>query len=111
MSDIKNLDLQALESAKRYMGDFAWPTVVLGTVVFISYAATPVLVVTGIIPLVVGMILMALLTYAAYTVLHEAAHGSISGSHTRLRWVNELMGYLLTWSLDQVESGKHQIPG
>ena len=97
MSANENLDLQALTAAKRYMGDFAWPTVVLGTAIVLAYLATPLLVVAGHLPLLLGVLLMALLTYAAYTVLHEAAHGSISGSHTSLRWVNELMGYLAAW--------------
>lgn len=97
MNKSDELDLQALESAKKYMGGFAWPTVLLGAGVFCAYVATPVLVVTGQLPLLAGFCLMSVLVYAAYTVLHDAAHGSISGSHRSLRWVNELMGYLAAW--------------
>ena len=97
MGGKENLNLQALESAKHYMGDFAWPTAVLGVAIFVAYLATPLLVVSGHLALLPGMLLMSLLTYAAYTVLHEAAHGTISGSHSSLRWVNELMGYLAAW--------------
>jgi beta-carotene hydroxylase len=32
-------------------------------------------------------------------VLHDAVHGSISGSHPSLRWVNESLGYLAAWIL------------
>lgn len=99
MSGNKDLDLRALASAKKYMGDFAWPTVVLGVVVFVLYIATPALVIAGLMPLLPAMVLMTLLTYAAYTVLHEAAHGTISGSHSSLRWLNELMGYMAAWIL------------
>ncbi|MEH6568679.1 MAG: fatty acid desaturase [Halioglobus sp.] len=86
-------DQKARKIAKTYMGDVAWPTVILGCVVFASYFATPLLVANGILPLFVALPIMVLLTYAAYTVMHEAAHGSINGSQTSLRWLNELMGY------------------
>ena len=92
-----NLDLQALEVAKQHMGKFAWPTVALGLALLLAYLATPVLVVMELMPLVAAVPLMAFLTYAAYTVLHDAAHGSISGSHTSLRWLNEAMGYIAAW--------------
>lgn len=94
-----DLDLYAFNAAKIYMGSFAWPTVLLGLVVTTAYIATPVLVVTGALPLIPATLLMAVLTYAAYTVLHDAAHGSISGSHTNLRWLNESMGYIAAWIL------------
>lgn len=97
MSNSDELDLQALESAKKYMGGFAWPTVLLGAGVFVGYVVIPVLVVSGQLSLLAGFCLMSVLVYAAYTVLHDAAHGSISGSHKSLRWVNELMGYLAAW--------------
>ena len=48
-------------------------------------------------PLLVGALLMIVLTYMSYTVVHDAVHGSISGSHQKLRWVNEGMGYLTAW--------------
>lgn len=99
MNKTDKLDLQALQSAKNYMGRFAWPTVVLGVVVFVSYVITPLLVASGQLSLLAGFCLMSVLVYASYTVLHEAAHGTISGSHSSLRWVNELMGYLAAWVL------------
>ena len=92
-----NLDLVALEAAKQHMGSFAWPTVVLGIVLLATYLATPALVVMGVMPLLIAIPLMGFVTYASYTVLHDAAHGSISGSHTSLRWVNETMGYIAAW--------------
>lgn len=92
-----NLDLKALETAKQHMGHFAWPTVALGLAILIAYLAIPALVLMELLPLVAAVPLMAFLTYASYTVLHDAAHGSISGSHTSLRWLNETMGYTAAW--------------
>jgi len=57
------------------------------------------LVITGVVSLALAFPVMAILTYAADTVLHDAAHGSISGSNTSLRWLNEAMGYMAAWIL------------
>jgi len=93
------LDQQALAAAQQYMGKLAWPTILLGAAVGAVYVLTPLLLIAGVMPLAVAFLLMAASTYAAYTVLHEAAHGSISGSHTSLRWVNEALGYMAAWIL------------
>jgi beta-carotene hydroxylase len=99
MNKPDQLDLMALAAAKQYMGKMAWPTIALAVVVGVSYLATPLLVITGVMPLLLAVPVMALLTYAAYTVLHDAAHGSISGSNTSLRWLNEALGYMAAWIL------------
>ena len=93
------LDQQALEAAKQYMGRVAWPTVILGLVISISYVAIPALVATGVVSLALAVPLMAFLTYAAYTVMHDAVHGSNNGSHKPLRWLNEALVYAMGWIL------------
>ena len=97
MTIIAKLDQAARSAAKQQMGEFAWPTVVLGVTVTAAYIATPLLVAHGSLSILVAIPVMMVLTYAAYTVMHEAVHGSISGSNGSLRWVNELMGYLAGW--------------
>ena len=99
MNKPDKLDQQALQAAKQYMGKVAWPTVLLGVAVSTSYVAIPLLVAAGVLSLLVAVPLMAFLTYAAYTVLHDAAHGSISGSHPSVRWLNEALGYTMGWIL------------
>ena len=99
MSTPDNLDQQAMEKAKQYMGKVAWPTVILGVAVSVSYVSIPWLVATNVMSLLVAIPLMAFLTYAAYTVLHDAVHGSISGSHKSMRWLNEALGYTMGWIL------------
>ena len=99
MQTIDTAEQQARQSAQAHMGEFAWPTVILGIVVAAGYVATALAVAGESIAWGWGGLLMALLTYAGYTVLHEAVHGSISGGHKSLRWVNELMGYLAAWIL------------
>ena len=93
------LDQAALDHAKQYMGEFAWPSVVYGVTVCGSYLATVALALSGMMPLGLAFALVAILTYLAYTLLHEAVHGSISGSRQSLRWVNEALGYMAAWIL------------
>ena len=99
MSALDNPDLFALEAAKSRMGEFAWPTVILGVTVTGAYVATPFLVASSLLPVWLAVPLMISLAYASYTVLHEAVHGSINGSHKSLRWLNELMGYMAAFVL------------
>ncbi|MEP1470065.1 MAG: fatty acid desaturase [Halieaceae bacterium] len=89
----KDLDGAAMDAAKQYMGGFAWPTVVLGLFAAVLYFALPFFVSAGFVSFWVAAPVMAVLTYVAYTGLHESVHGSISGSQQSLRWVNEFVGY------------------
>jgi len=99
MKQFDNLDQLALAAAKQHMGAFAWPTVLFGVTVVTGYLATVLLAAMSILPLLVAVLLATLLTYLAYTVLHESAHGTISGSHPSLRWINEALGYAAAWIL------------
>jgi beta-carotene hydroxylase len=89
----QQMDIEALKEANRYMGTFAWPTMVLGLTACTLYFAMPFLVFSGLVPFLLAAPLMIILTYTSYTALHEAAHVSISGSHKGLRWINEWVGY------------------
>lgn len=99
MTNDEKLDLRALDSAKHYMGALAWPSIALGLAVGGSYIATVAMTLIGVMPPLLAIPLAAVLTYLSYTVLHEAAHGSISGSHTSRRWINEALGYMAAWIL------------
>jgi beta-carotene hydroxylase len=88
------LNQQALGCAREYRYAIAWPTVVLGLVAFTGYWALLFLVMFKQLSLLLAVPLMAMLIYAAYTVLHEAVHYCISGNIKSLRWLNDGMGYL-----------------
>ncbi len=93
------LDQKALASARQYMGLVAWPTVVLGLVVGVSYIASVALTLMGVLSLWLATPVVAALTYLSYTVAHDSVHGSISGTHPSLRWLNKFLGYLASWIL------------
>jgi beta-carotene hydroxylase len=79
------------------MGMVACPTIILGMVLAASYIATVVMALTGILALWSAVPLVAVLTYASYTVLHESVHGSITGNDQSLRWLNKALGYMAAW--------------
>jgi len=93
------LDRQALASASRHMGEVAWPTIILGLVLGVSYIATVAMALTGVLSLLPAVPIVALLTYLNYTVLHESVHGSIIGNRQSLRWINKALGYMAAWIL------------
>lgn len=97
MTTTDTLDQQANKRAQAYMGKLALPTIALAASVFTAYTLTLILTLTGNCPLIVGVPAIAVFTYLSYTVLHESAHGSISGSHKNLRWLNEALGYIAGW--------------
>ena len=90
----QSLDLQAMASAKTYMGEFAIRTVLLGLGTAAVFAAVQVGFVLGALTFVAALIPLSLTTYAIYTVMHDAVHRSIQGKHRHLSWLNEGLGYL-----------------
>ena len=93
------LDQTALASARKYMAAVAWPTVILGLVAAVSYVATVAMALVGVLSLWVAVPIVAIVTYASYTVAHDSIHGSISGNRRSLRWLNKALGYIAAWIL------------
>lgn len=92
-SEINEADRHSQAVALREMGSVAWLTVALGAGLILSYAA--ILLALGFdgISVWLACALCTPIAYACYTVVHEAVHGSINGKQTRLKWLNELLGY------------------
>ena len=80
--------------ANGYCEELAWPTVLLVVITFPLFFLIPALVFRGHLPIWVGTIGMAVVSYANYTALHEAVHGSVCGARKQFRWLNELVGHL-----------------
>ena len=93
------LDQTALASARKYMSAVAWPTVILGLAVAVSYVSTVAMALMGVLSLWVAVPIVAIVTYASYTVAHDSIHGSISGNRASLRWLNKALGYIAAWIL------------
>jgi beta-carotene hydroxylase len=91
------LDRKAVACASQYMGKVAWPTIILGLALGVSYIATVVMGLSGFASLWLAIPLVAALTYFSYTILHESVHGSITGNDQSLRWLNKALGYMAAW--------------
>jgi beta-carotene hydroxylase len=97
MDKTDRLDRQAVRCAGKYMGNVAWPTVILGFLFAVVYVTAVGLALAGYLSLWIAVPLVALVMYLSYTILHEAVHGSIGGNGRSLRWLNKAMGYLAAW--------------
>ena len=86
---------RAIVVAKRYMGEFAWPTVLLTMLVVGAFIANLALFIAGVVPWWLATLVYAALTYMAYTPLHEATHANIHGDHVSLKWLNDACGFVV----------------
>ena len=93
--DLPALNKEAIATAKEFTNEFAWPTVLVVVFVLAAGVANFALFAMGTMPLWAATLIYAVLTYLAYTPLHEAAHGNIHGGNERLKWINNLCGYLV----------------
>lgn len=93
--ELKDLNKKALGAAISYMGKVAWPTIALTLLVCSLFVLCIVLFANDVITVWLATPLVSVLTYMAYTPLHEAVHGNIHGSKSRMRWVNDVCGYLV----------------
>ena len=90
---------EAQQVVIRHIGGFAWPTVLLLAFCVGIYGACVLYMLAD--PqfswwVVAGI---AFCSYAAYTVVHDAVHGAITGMSIKLRWVNEWVGYVASHML------------
>jgi len=93
-NSLKAMDFEANTVAREHMGEFAWPTVILAIAVIVLWFGTMGAAMAGWIPLWIGFLIGSITIYLNYTVMHEAVHGSISGKHKSLSWVNAMFGYV-----------------
>lgn len=95
----RKADREANKLILPHQGQFAWPTVIMGALVVLSFLTVIMLASLKFMPLWLGLILNSLVLYAAQTPLHEACHGNIAGQNKSKMWLNHLIGYLCGWVL------------
>lgn len=108
METARELHRNALRLARNYSGHISWPTIILALVVFPSYWSLPYLVMFYGLSLFIAIPAMVVLTYASYTVLHEAVHSNIHGKNESLQWINGVLGYL-TATIIVIPQSPHRI--
>lgn len=77
-----------------HAGTPAWPTILLMGGVVVGEALVWTAAFRGLLPTEWSVVFATLLAYAAFTVMHEASHGNISGGHKCLARVEEGLGWL-----------------
>lgn len=77
---------------QRHTGDVGWPTVVLCAALVVSYASVIATYLASLLPLWAGIAINTVLSYAFYTVHHDANHKAISGRNARWKWLDATCG-------------------
>jgi fatty acid desaturase len=77
---------------RKYTGGVGWPTVVLCGALVAGYVGVIVGWSAGIVPAWAGCAVNSALTYAFYTVHHDANHKAVSGRNARWSWLDPACG-------------------
>jgi len=72
----------------------AWPTLVLAAVLPATLITVMVLGFTGALPLWICTPILAVVSYAHYTLVHESIHGNVVANPKSLAWVNTVVGWI-----------------
>lgn len=83
-----------LDIARRQMTKPAWGTAGMVAAAFAAFSASCFAALTNIWPYWAAMILNAYIFLMLFMGVHEALHQSICGENRRLRWLNDLIGWL-----------------
>lgn len=84
--------IDATAVARRYTGAVGWPTVALCLTLTCTYVLVIIGWAFGVVPLWAGCAVNSVVTYAFYTVHHDANHKSISGRNAKWRWRDRVCG-------------------
>jgi fatty acid desaturase len=72
----------------------AWPTLALAVTLPVLFATFATLGFTHALPLWVCTPILALVSYANYTLVHESIHGNVVSSPRSVAWVNTVVGWI-----------------
>lgn len=84
---IKNLEAPAV----------AWPTLVLLTACYATHIVVGYLYYTAVISCYTAVLVNFVSAFVVFTPMHDAAHKSILSEASRVRWANDLVGYLSSY--------------
>lgn len=72
----------------------AWPTLVLATALPATFLGLVGLGFAGALPLWACTPILAVVSYAHYTLVHESIHGNVVASPKSLHWINTAVGWI-----------------
>ena len=80
--------------ARELTPSVAWPTLILAIALPLIFAALVYLGFSRLMPLWFCTPILALVSYAHYTLVHESIHGNLVPAYPRLRVLNEIVGWV-----------------
>ncbi len=80
--------------AKELSPGLAWPTLLLAVALPAALWTIVALGLAHAVPLWACGLLLAPISYAHYTLVHESIHGNLAPGYPRLRWLNTLVGWI-----------------
>lgn len=80
--------------ARELSPDVAWPTLALAVLLPATLITIVILGFNDALPLWVCTPVLALVSYAHYTLVHESIHGNVVSKPRSLAWVNTLVGWV-----------------
>lgn len=80
--------------ARELSPSVAWPTLGLALVLPATFAVVVAVGLTAALPLWACVPILTLVSYAHYTLVHEAIHGNVVSSPKSLHWINTLVGWI-----------------
>lgn len=90
------LEREAAQISKRHSGMIAFPTICLALLIFCSYIFVLFMFASGYLGPLISTLLLGILTFASYTPLHEAVHGNVGGIKTKYKWLDYVVGLLMS---------------
>ncbi len=92
--------------AKRLSGGFGWRTVVLTAALLSVEIGVVALWAVGVVPMAIGFVINSWVSYAWYTVHHDATHKAISGRNPKRFWIENLCGNIAGYAI-QLDFGSY----
>lgn len=80
--------------AREFSPNIAWPTLALAVILPTTMLTVMALGFERVLPLWVCTPILALVSYAHYSLVHEAIHGNVVASPKSLAWINPLVGWI-----------------
>ena len=90
------LEREAAQISKRHSGMIAFPTIGLALLIFCLYIFVLFMFASGYLGSLISTLLLGILTFASYTPLHEAVHGNVGGINTKYKWLDYVVGLLMS---------------
>jgi fatty acid desaturase len=86
--------LEEKRFAKEFSSKIAWPTFVLAVALPIGMGTFLWLGLARLLPLWICAGVLSFLSYACYTLVHEATHDNLVPGNASLRWLNDVVGWI-----------------